>query len=93
MKPSETATNIARELAMDSVHIPIIATVVQKYLWWTDEDPRMLREQIRVADAAYNRLLERHNLMERALNNANAIIGQQAEENERTIARILGKTI
>ncbi len=33
-------------------------------LKWKDEDPRMLREQIRVADVAYNGLLERFKALE-----------------------------
>jgi hypothetical protein len=54
---------------------------------WKVEDPRMLREQIRVADAAFNHLQERHQaalaeieLLKDANLRANAAIGDIANE-------------
>ena len=44
----------------------------------TIEDPRMLREQIRVADAAYNCLQERYNTLERELTQWREVAGRLA---------------
>ena len=57
-------------------------------LKWKEEDPRMLREQIRVADVAYNHLHARCKELELANERANQMIGAQADENDRTCAQL-----
>jgi hypothetical protein len=48
-------------------------------LKWKNEDPRMLREQIRVADVAFNALTERHNQAEAERDEARAMVSVARE--------------
>jgi septation ring formation regulator EzrA len=49
------------------------AEKLKEALKWKEEDPRMLREQIRVADAAYNFLHGEHRKLQKRLEEAETI--------------------
>jgi len=55
---------------------------------WKVEDPRMLREQIRVADVAFNDLHERHKQLLRRDNIRNATVDALRDEHDTLTARV-----
>lgn len=59
-------------------------------LKWKNEDPRMLREQIKVADNAFNGMTERYNKLEAQLTTAQQEIAELKRDKER-LERALDK--